>query len=155
MICGCLWPDVPSRWRMQVVSGQLSHHSIQWAMGGRMGKIPEDEMGLICVEGRACFWKNSQAELISRAVDTGDQSWSAMAACSPCHSTWVNCQTNWCWGRSLKMAKKMLTLTSTWSDEQIGVRKSNIHCRRSLSSPNPEGGICHWQKSGSKSSQIK
>ena len=40
--------DLPSGRRMQVVLKQLPHHRIQSTKSGRMGKITEDEMELIC-----------------------------------------------------------------------------------------------------------
>ena len=44
----CLWLDLPSRKRRQVVSEQLPHHRIQCTMGGKKGRIIEDKMGRIC-----------------------------------------------------------------------------------------------------------
>ena len=47
----------------------------------------------LCMRESTFIWKNSQAQLTSGAVHMGDQSWKEMAACSPCQSAWVNCQT--------------------------------------------------------------
>ena len=45
----------------------------------------QDGRNLCMIESRF-LWKNSQAKLISGAVDVGDQSGREMAACSPCQS---------------------------------------------------------------------
>ena len=52
-----------------------------------------------------------------------DQSWREMAACSPCQSAWVKCQTHQHRGSSLRIAREMLTFSCIWSDEPIGAEE--------------------------------
>ena len=40
----CLRSDLPSRKRKQVVSEPMPHHKIRSTMGGKSGRIIEDEM---------------------------------------------------------------------------------------------------------------
>ena len=77
----------------------------------------------LCIRESRFLCENSQAELISLVVNMRDQSSREMATCSPCPSAWVNCQTCWHWGSSLRIAREMLNFTSTWSDEPIGVEE--------------------------------
>ena len=78
-----------------------------------------------------------------------------MAACSPCQSACINCQTHWCWGSSLRIARdvdfhKHMIRWTKWSRRRAGDICEKVNHHRVQ-----RGRICHWEKSTLESSQIE